>query len=225
MKRAWLAQFAGNAVLLFLIWEWLGIRDARAWQLALTASLGLIIIAGTLWLHAATFHWFASRDWRVPLRRILIFAGALALFLLLAWGLDALPLDRWSVWTGSILTFKSRKPVNPATVLRVMQGVRWFLKWIVLPVLLLPVAAGKPRQSLRPRFWLQYIAAVVICFWLPGKLIHWTPRFEATVAQVVSFLFRFGIAYCLAVTGWLALAFFSSGGRPAATQPSTAPLP
>ena len=115
-------------------------------------------------------------------------------------------------------------------MLRIFNAVRWFVQWVLAPILLLPVAAcgfGRDslRQSRKPRFWLEYIVVLVAGFYLPGKLIHWVPRLQATAAEVISFVVRFGIAYCLAVAGWLALAFFSSGGKPAVTQTSTAPLP
>lgn len=226
MKRVWALHVTANALLLWLVWIWLGIRDARAWQIAITAVLGLAIVAGALWLHGTTWNWAATREWKLlPLRRLAVFALVLAVFLLISWGLGKLPLDRAAVWIGSLLTIQSRKPVNPAMIGRVLYWLRWFVQWVIVPVLLLPIAGGDRRQSLRPRFWLEYCAVLIAGFLVPGWLLHWAPKFGNTSAEVASFIVRFGVAYGLAIAGWIALAFFSSGGRPPVTQPTTASLP
>ena len=75
MKRAWLIQFFGNAILIGLFYDWLGIRDSRVSQFVLSFLLGLVIFAGLVLLHSRTFH-------RKPLR----FALVLMIFLLVWWG-------------------------------------------------------------------------------------------------------------------------------------------
>lgn len=230
MKRLWLIHLGANAVLLWLLWEWLGIRDARAWQLILTAVTGLLLASAAIFLHAGTFHWIATKEFRPHRRGIVKFSAVLGIFVLICWLLSLPPWYRAAVWTASYLTFHSRKPVNPVLIGRAIEGLRCFIQWVLVPILLLPIVTHGFRrpswqQSLKPRFWLEYIAVAVVCFYVPNRLIHWVPALDATAAQVASFIARFGLAYCAAVAGWLALVFFSSGGKPAVNQPSTAVLP
>jgi hypothetical protein len=186
VRKLWAIEFVVNAVLLFLFFEWLGIRDSRISQIVLSFLLIAGIAAGAVWLHSRTFN-------VKPLR----LAVLLFFFLMFCWGLSAIPFDKLSLWIASSLTYRIRKPVNPATVGMLLNGVRWFLQWIVAPLILL--------QRREPKFWAQYAAVVLVAFLGAGFLIHWTPKLDSTAAQVVSFGIRFGAAYCLATTGFVAL--------------------
>jgi hypothetical protein len=206
MRRIWLLQFLANALIIFAFYQWLGVRDSRVSQLIISFVLGLAIAAGAVFLHSRTFH-------IKPVR----FAVLLVIFLVVCWGLNLLPLDKWGLWLASILTFKFRKPIKPETVIAVLQYVRLWVQWIVVPLLLL--------QRRSPRFWLQYTAVILLAFFIPSLLIHWTPKLSGTALQVISFILRFGLAYCLVTTGFVALWRFTSSGRPVESQPSTAALP
>jgi hypothetical protein len=206
VKRFWLLQFVCNALLLFAFYEWLGVRDSRASQLILSFVLGAAIIAGTVFLHSRTFH-------MKPLQ----FAAALLIFALVGWGLLSLPIDQAGLWLASTLTYRIRKPFNPATVTQALGWLRWFVQWIVVPLVLL-------RQR-NPRFWWRFAATVVLAFLVPSYLVHWTPKLTATSAQVVSFVLRFGVAYLLITTGFVAIWRITSSGSPVESQPSTAALP
>jgi predicted lysophospholipase L1 biosynthesis ABC-type transport system permease subunit len=206
MKKIWVLQFVANALIVFAFYEWLGIRDSRASQLILSFGLGLAIIAGTVFLHSQTFH-------MRPLR----FAAILLIFLLVLWGLNQLPLAKIGLWMASTLTFKSRKPVKPDSVVSTLTWLKLLIQWIVVPLLLL--------QRRSPRFWLQYIAVVLVAFLVPSLLIHWTPKLTSTALQVTSFILRFGVAYCLIITGFVALWRFTASGNPVESQPTTVVLP
>jgi hypothetical protein len=206
MRKIWLLQFIANAAIVFAFYEWLGLRDSRAWLLIVSALLGLAILGGTVLLHSRTFH-------VKPLR----FAIALLIFLLICWGFSVLPLDQWGLWIASTLTHSIRKPIKPATITKLLDAIRWFLQWIVIPLLLL--------QKRGPKFWLQYIAVVLVAFLLPSFIIGWVPKLTSTTMQVISFLLRFGLAYCLVTTGFAAFWRFTSSGSPVESQPSTAALP
>jgi hypothetical protein len=206
VKKIWLLQFVANALIALAFYEWLGVRDSRASQLILSFLLGLAIIAGTVFLHSGTFH-------IKPLR----FAVILGIFLLVCWGLSALPLDTWGLWIASTLTFRLRKPVKPGTAVNVLQYLISFVQWVVVPLLLL--------QKRSPKFWIQYLAVILAAFFIPSLLIHWTPKLTGTALQVTSFVLRFGVAYCLVTTGFAALWRFTSSGSPVASQPSTVALP
>ncbi len=202
----WLLQFIANALIIFAFYQWLGVRDSRVSQLIISFVLGVAIIAGTVFLHSRTFH-------IKPVR----FAIILPAFLVVCWGLNSLPLDKWGLWLASTLTFRSRKPVKPETVFAVLNYVQLFLQWIVVPLLLL--------QRRSPKFWLQCTAVILVAFFIPSLLIHWTPKLTSTALQVTSFVLRFGLAYCLITTGFVALWRLTSSGKPVESQPSTAALP
>jgi hypothetical protein len=191
VKRLWVIEFVANAVLLFALYEWLGIRDSRISQIVLSFVLIVAMAAGAVWLHSRTFS-------MKPLR----LAFLAFFFLMFCWGLSTIPFDRISLWIASTLTLRLRRPVNPVTVGTVLNCARWFVQWIAVPLILL--------QRKDRIFWLQYTGVIVGAFLLPGLLIHWVPRLNPTAAQVASFVARFGLAYCLAITGFVALSWFTS---------------
>lgn len=206
VRRIWLLQFIANALIIFAFYQWLGVRDSRISQLIISFVLGVAIIAGTVFLHSRTFH-------IKPVR----FAVILLTFLVICWGFSMLPLDKWGLWLASTLTVKSRKPVKPETVIAVLNYVQLFLQWIVVPLLLL--------QRRSPKFWLQYTGVFLGAFFIPSLVIHWTPKLTGTALQVISFVLRFGLAYCLVTTGFVAFWRLTSSGKPVESQPSTAALP
>lgn len=206
MRKFWLIQFIANALIVFAFYEWLGIRDARASQLIVSFVLGLAIIAGTVFLHSRTFH-----------MKPLHFALALVIFLLISWGLSTLPLEKSGLWIASTLTHGLRKPVKPGSIYEILNLIRWLIQWIAIPLLLL--------RKRSPRFWLQYVIVVLLAFVIPSLIIHWTPKLASTALQVTSFALRFGVAYCLITTGFVAFWRFTSSGSPVESQPTTAALP
>lgn len=206
MKRDWLLQVFGNALLIFLFYEWLGIRDSRISQIVLSLVLALGIFAGAVFLHSRTFSVRPGR-----------FAIVLLAFLLVWWAISLIPVGKFGQWFASVMTFKSRKPVNPATVVKYLDDARWVIQWLVVPSLLLRMKST--------RVFLFFALLVIIGFAAPYAIIHWTPKLESTAAQVTSFVLRFGLAYCLLVTSCVLFARFTSSGRPLASQPSTAALP
>jgi len=225
MKRLWLIQAAGNALLFWCAFYWLGIRDSKTWQLAETVVLGLMILVPWLWLQDGTMAYCGDRSqglwgaFRRSAKTIAVFTTVFLAFVLLLWALGKLeaPLTTAGQRTASWLTFHLRKPIKPASWARAYLAVLWGVRWIVLPIVVLPVVAGVAVNGARgmwrsaPRvFWLQYLGALVAGVYLPAVLMHWVPRLTDTTAQVFSFALRFGIAYVLMITAWLAVAFFSA---------------
>ena len=229
MKRLWLIQAAGNALLFWCAFIWLGIRDSRTSQLIETALLGLLILIPWLWLQDGTMIYCGAHSSDRPLglwgafrrgaKTLAVFSAVVLAFVLLCWALGRLeaPLTTAGQRTASWLTFHLRKPVKPATWVRAYHALLWGVRWIVLPVMVLPIAAGAAlsgTKGLRHRatraFCIQYLGALLIGFYIPTLLIHWVPKLTGTTAQLLSFVVRFGIAYVLMVTTWLALTFFST---------------
>jgi hypothetical protein len=220
MKRLWLMQLIGNALVLWLGFMWLGIGDSGAGQLAETVSFGLLIAAPWLWLQNATFAYFADREagiaaaFRKGLRTLAAFAGIVIAFVVVVWALGLLagPLARGGQATASWLTFHLRKPAKPAWFVRGYLALLWGVRWIVVPVIFLPLLAGYRKLAGRV-FWLEYLIALVLGFWVPSLLMSWVPHLTGSVTQVMSFMLRFGVAYLLMITSWIAVSFFSA--RPA----------
>ena len=225
MKRLWLIQAAGNALLFWCAFTWLGIHDSNTWQLVETAVVGLLILLPWLWLQVGALAYCGDRSrglwpaFRGSLKTLALFSAIAMAFVLLAWALGKLdgPLAQAGQRTASWLTFHLRKPIKPTTWARAFQAALWGVRWILLPVLVLPIAAGAARNGARGMwragrkvFWLQYLMALLAGFYLPVLLLHWVPKLDGTTAQVLSFTLRLVIAYALMVTAWLAMTFFSA---------------
>lgn len=242
----WVLHAAGNLILFWLLYAWLGIGDQKTVQLLMTALVAFFLLLCAAWLHGAAFLHFRQPA-GVPLRDT--FQTALGrLPALFTWALIAgmlywlvgllsdasfSPANKIASW----LTLTLRKPVKPESVQTIFTWFFRILTWFVMPVLLLPLGsevAGKGllgffgqahRVSRRPLYWVQCVLLLLLAIWVPYQLIHWVPGVRGLSVELVSFIARFGLAYFLFVTGWLALLFVSSGGRPVLTQPQTAPLP
>jgi hypothetical protein len=228
MKRLWLIQALGNALLFWCAFAWLGIRDSKTSQLVETAVFGVLILLPWLWLQDGSMVYCGDRSrglwgaFRAGVKTLAVFAAVVAAFALLFWALGKLegPLETAGQRTASWLTFHLRKPIKPATWIRAYTAVLWGVRWIVLPVLMLPIVSGAAREGVRGLrrrrgkvFWLQYLIALGIGLYVPEVLIHWVPKLTGTGAQMASFGMRFGVAYVLLITAWLAIAFYSAPGR------------
>jgi hypothetical protein len=222
MKKLWLLQVVGNALAFGALYRWLGLRDSKMSQLVMTAVFGLLILVPWLWLQDSTMAYCADRSrglwgtFRKSLSTLAIFSAVIVGFAAMFWALGRLegPLADAGQKTASWLTLHLRKPIKPQTWITIYISLLWAVRWIVLPVLMLPIASGVARgvRGFRASrvFWLQYLIALVIGYWIPALLMHWVPNLSGTAAQVASFVLRFGIAYLLMVTAWLAVAFFSA---------------
>jgi hypothetical protein len=218
-----------NAALLWLGYYWLGVGETRTATLLWSAFLALLLACLTCWLHGATFAAFRGAPlpdaFRKALRHLLpLLLAAVAIAVLYAL------VARWAVYSrqpafkiASYLTLKLRKPVKPSAVLRVFDAALWLVRWMVLPVFLLPLVSGVAWRGwagfgeilTRARAWRYWIAVPVLlvcAFWLPFRLLGWTPHFDSFAMQMISFSLRLLVAYLLFVGAWLVLAFFTAGG-------------
>ena len=221
-----LLQLAGNALILWLGYYWLGVGESTLGRLTWSALLALAIIASTVWLQGSSFAFFRTdRSALVPairtaLRDLLpLFVLAIAVLILyglLAWWHDYSSTPAAKV--SSYLTLKFRKPVKPASVQTVFNAALWMIRWAVLPILLLPLAssvanrgwrglnAEEWKRSRQWRYWIEIVVLLIVGIWLPLKLISWVPHFASFTVQMISFLIRLVIAYLLFVASWLRVA-------------------
>jgi hypothetical protein len=241
--RLGLAHAAGNAILLWLGYYWLGIGESQPIALAWSLLVALAAVCYGCWLYGGALAYFAGKDpsmtraFRDSARNLLPIVAAAAVALLLYFALA-----KWAAYSSnpafriaSFLTLKIRKPVKPSSIQVILQAALWAARWVAVPVLLLPMFAaiclrgwrgfaGFGALARRPLYWVATPLLLVCSLWLPFRLLGWTPRGRFGF-ELASFVLRAIVAYLLFVAGWLALAFFSSGGRPRWSQPKTVVSP
>jgi hypothetical protein len=239
-------HLGGNALLLWLGYYWLGIGESRTGTLMWSAAVALVLVFLSSWLHAATFAYFVGQalglptglpgSFRTALRNLLAILAALLLVALLY-----LILQRWADYStqpafniSSWLTLKFRKPVRPNAVFRIFRTVTWLVRWVVLPVIVLPWMAsiasrgwaGFRHRIVKTRwYWLQAPVLLLCALWVPFQLLDWVPHVGSFVMEMVSFVIRLLVAYLLFVAAWLLLVRLTSGGKPVLSQPSTEAKP
>jgi hypothetical protein len=239
VARFTLLHVLANALLLGAGYYWLGVGEGRMSALLWSFLLALALVACTSWTYGASLVFFTNKQigpaYRTALRHLtpLVLATllTLAIYFLLARWASYSPNPASSV--ASYLTLKLRKPVSPHAVLRVFNTVLWVLRWVIVPVLLIPVLANIAARGwsgfrgLRSR-WFDWLAAPVLllcALWIPLRLLYWVPHFGSFGAEMASFISRASLAYLLFIAGLLALAFVTSLGRPRVAQPSTVVSP
>ena len=242
IKMLAVLHLVGNALLLWLGYYWLGIGEASVAALLWGALVGLVVLAGACWLHGGTLAWF-----RAPLEPG-VFRKTLARLLPLAVAVLAIGvvyyfvgrLREWSADPGyslaSWLTLKLRKPVKPAAVLRAFDVVFWIVRWAVVPVFVVPLAADLAsngwsglrafgRLAGKWLYWIEAPVLLVCAIRAPLALIGWVPPVGGFSMEMASFVARLAAAYLLFTASWLVLEFVTSGGKPVFSQPTTADKP
>jgi hypothetical protein len=229
-------HLAGNALLLWLGYTWLGMAEGDRPHLVGSAAVLLAFGLGALWLHATALAFFGQNNLAAAastaLRRLpQLFALAVAVALvygLLSYCYSAF--DHMAFVIGSAATMTLRKPVPPARVLACFHAFVWLLRWIVVPALALPVAArvlsnGSSRLIRHWPYWIAVGALLLCAICVPLRLLDWIPKAETFGMQMASFALRIGFGYLLFVAALLAVEFFTSVGKPPSSQPSTAVSP
>jgi hypothetical protein len=240
-----LIHVLANVAVLWLGYYWLGIGETRASTLAWSALVALIVAGLGCWTYGASFAFFQERDnprvsaaWKAALRNLVPLAAAaigitVIYYLLSLWNdYSAHPASQ----VASYLTLKLRKPVRPSSVLRVFKIVLGLIRWMALPVLVLPMLSAISSQGWRgfrrvgalARKWLYWIEAPLLLLgavWAPLEILGWIPRVHSFGMEATSFAVRAFAAYLLFVVAWLVLAFVTSVGTPRFTQSKTVDSP
>ena len=232
-------HLGGNAALLWLGYYWLGISEARTLSLLWSALIALVLLVGACWLHGAAFLSGQDSDlpraFRTALRHLLpVVAGVVVIIVVYAL------LARWTDYLSgpgfrlaSYLTLKFRKPVKPASVLRVFSVVMWLVRWVLVPVFALPWISGIAVHGWRgfaPKLpKLLYVIEtpiLLLCaLWLPLKVINWVPAVGGFTLEILSFSVRLLLAYLLFVGAWLVLVRLTSSGKLVPSQARTLASP
>lgn len=241
-----IVHLIGNALLIYLGYRWLGMGESDGPHLLASVAVLLLFVLGALWLHGTAFAHFdrsvnasfgqaAARTLRHLLPLFVLVVAAGVIYGLLAWWHDSFQHNAFVI--GSYSTMKLRKPVAPSSVERWFHAFIWILRWIAVPLMLLPLTAGAAVdgwagirwrslvQSRRIVYWIEVCALLLCAIWIPLKLIHWIPQVNSFNGQFASLALRMGLGYLLFVAALLSLEFFTSAGRPRVTQVSTASAP
>src|SRR4051812_13496134 len=124
-------HLGANALLLWLGYYWLGIRESRPSSLLWRAVGALVLGALSALLHGATFAYFEGKTvglrgaFRTAARHLPAVLAGLLVIALLYWllslwaGYSTQPAFNISSW----MTLKFRKPVKPNSVFRIFQTV------------------------------------------------------------------------------------------------------
>jgi hypothetical protein len=216
-RKLFLLHLVIDALLLWAAYEWLGVGESTRLRLLWSAVYALMVLALTCWFHGATLIFFREgelnlRDaFAASLRQVPALLAAailvLALYGLVAWAEAASgqPAFRLASW----LTLKLRTPVKPVTVARIFLGGFWFVRWVLLPVALLPMASGIAAHGWRGvgeigwrggwRYWLEVPLLLGVGLLLPFLVLGWVPAVSGFALEMISFLMRMLMAYLLFV--------------------------
>jgi len=219
--KIWALHLIGNAGVLAGVYLWLSIGDSTALRLVATALFGLLLIVFTVWLHGLVFVHFRDlelpllRVFRAALRRlpplILVAIVAAALYWLLQWLLSKA--DSPAADIASWLTMHLRSPVHPALILSIIAWAVRIVEWVIVPVLLLPLAAASFARVREWTFWIACPLLLLLAIYVPWRLMHWVPYRGGLGLELTSFIARWVVAWLLCVTAWFALVALACGRR------------
>jgi hypothetical protein len=213
-----LLHVAANALLMWLAYEWLGVDESTTGKLVLSAVDALAILTLVCWLYGTTLVWFRSEEprlnasFRTALRHLggllLLAVVALAIYGLAAKGAGAV--GGAAIKTASWLTWTIRRPVKPAAIASIFQAAFWLLRWVLLPLLLVPVASaiaaeGRLRWQ-RSRRHLAIPVLALLGLWLPLVIVNWKPATAGFGMELASFTLRALVAYALFLGSMLGMA-------------------
>lgn len=230
--RLWLLQFFSAAMILIVAAFWLHIPDSYWWQLLFQLVLALLLIVAVLVLQGGTLNYYADtvEDPKTSLAAALkkaarlqhLFAFALwvAIFYLVLYFVDKLDdyqyefpgylRSEFPAWLRRLLTESAMNNLYEAFV--------GFLRWILVPGLLLPMGLLCANTGLRGftkfqswgrslrnvAYWIGLILAALIGVYCTDKILDWRlhPDAPAVTKEGIWLAFRLLIAALLALLSW-----------------------
>jgi hypothetical protein len=253
--RLWaLLQFAGLALLITVGLVWTRIPEKNAFEVILTLLVPLLVAAGFLALQAALLRSLlrsGTDAYATTQPEVSLALGALTLLLWIAigWILWNL-LDRfyahtneWAMYLNSRFNSDYRARLfTYEHISRWFDYIAWFLRWVVVPGLLLPLGCtalvGLRRVPWRRvvrvwmawRWWLAVLALALIGEVLPGYFFAGDPK-GSVQAQIWKVILKLIAAYIVSVGCWVLAVAWSAAlligidATPGASTPEPAPLP
>lgn len=248
-KRVWLAQVLANAVLLAALYGWLLIPDRSGWQVSASFLIGLAGLTCALWLHAATFQFFAAAhsapeswkmSWRRSARNVPAFAICVAILIAGVWfmGLAFDKQGQLGGWFHHIAPgfIRSRISVRAMTNLTHAKIVIVFL--LLVPLYLFPLLregavrgfgaftrgwASAGHSFWHVRWWISWFVLMMIGH-LPFHLAFAKPHPGSVTEQALSMGLRLGVAYLLLITVYVLVASAVGRLRRNETPPKAEPV-
>jgi hypothetical protein len=218
----WTLQLFGTLLLLAGMYWWLSWPDEYAWQVAASAVMALLLLAGTVCLERTVFAAHQDSAGKVLPRPSFTGCAAfglwLAIFALLEFVLLSMSggVERVSVRFAQVLHLPPRLTTSALT---------WCVLvtiWVLLPSLMLPVgtllasrgfaalrwsAIGGALRVLRTlRYWGGFALALA-CVYASSRLTGWIPERSTLRAELWSAGLRLGAAYVLVVTAIVLIAW------------------
>ena len=229
--KLWLLNILANAVLVAVWYFWLLIPDAHIWQVAGSGVIAVVGIALLLWLRAGTLAWLRVSDfrankgiwraYRLSLRHVPALGLWALVFVVFAWRMWSLHdyIPQFAVWL-------RQKLGNGPPPRNIMRDLNWLLLAVVgfvLPGLWVPfattiAAVGFQAEHIvltrqvwkRPLYWLWFCLLLGFGLYVPYKLTWWIPDLQTLRQQAWSMAGRFLLAYLVAVTLLLTLAWMTA---------------
>jgi hypothetical protein len=249
--RLWaLLQFAGLALLIAVGLVWTRIPEKNVFEVILTLLVPLLVAAGFLGLQAVLLRSFLRSGKDTP-HEVSFVLGALTLLLWIAIGwvlwnfidrFDA-HTNEWAMYLNSRFNPDYRARVfTYEHISRWFDYIAWFLRWVIVPGLLLPLGCtalvGLRRVPWRRvvrvwmawRWWLAVLVLALIGDVLPGYFFAGDPK-GSVQAQIWKVILKLIAAYIVSVVCWvLALAWSAAlligiDTTPGASTPEPVPLP
>ncbi len=187
--RLILTAWGGGAVLVVLVYLWLGLPERTPWDLLLSAVLFVLLVAGAIGLAGWTLVAFEE------------------------------PAPVWASWPRRLGRLAPVVLLMAAAVVLVVWRLSRFSGWLAgaaAILLLLPLASQAARGTVclrraasllrRPEYWLAGVIAILIGVALPWAVVLWTPVHGGLLVETLSLALRFGVAWLAAVASWLFLA-------------------
>lgn len=236
----WLLQFFGNVVIAVIFALWLHIPETG---LGLTAQfvIAVMLLAGALVLQGGTLNLCAdlsqkqkpslAPSFKNALKHSIPFAIPLALVYLLLYfvaGLDNYQYE-FPGYLRSEFPASLRRHISEGTMDNLYVAFVAFLRWILAPGLLLPLAAlgasagfrgllqmrawGRSLRNLS--YWIVLIAAALVTVYCNGQIMRWTLHSEgpAVTKEGIWFGIRLLVAYLLGLFSWLWICFMLARAR------------
>jgi hypothetical protein len=231
--RLWLLQFFANPMLFALFVAWLFIPVASNLHLAYNLIFGFVLTVAVLALHAGTLNSFVDRQssqnaplwpaFRRALSHLIPVAICVAVFgllWLLAGKTDAYQ-SNVPPYVRSTLPVALRRHITLPTLDNLFSAAVFFLRWIFLPGLLLPLLAqtadhgfrGFDKQGLRTwrktifslNYWIVLVLAALLGVFAIEKLMAWTPNFRTSTirSEAISLAWRLSVSYLFGLFSWM----------------------
>lgn len=219
---AWVVQFVGTLLLLWVSYSWLTWPDERSWQVGASLAVAVFAMIALLWMERVVFAVF-HHGIESPMRPRVSVLAALAVWVVVFACLELLVKDFYSNVERLAVRIAQMMHLSPRAVTATMDWGTWGVIWVIIPAVLMPLGSLAAREGfaafrvsrvrvafsllLTVRYWVVLLIALFGGAYLPYRLIHWIPNRDSLRGEIWSAGLRLSAAYALAVTAFVFLAW------------------